>query len=61
LFQDITNRLFEKTVWWIGWVTVSLLQMTPNSRFHQPALTGFEIGYDRSRREYDHAAGTLQI
>lgn len=61
LFQNVTNRLLEKTVSGIGWVTVSLLQMTLNPRFHEPALTGFEIGYNRSRREYDHAAGTLQI
>jgi hypothetical protein len=42
--------LLEMTVSGIGWVTVSLAQMTLNARFHQPALTGFEIGYNRSRR-----------
>ena len=45
LFQNVTNRLLEKTVSGIGWVTVSLLQMPLNVRFHEPALTGFEIGY----------------
>jgi len=61
LFQNVTNRFLEKTVAGVGRVTVSLLQMTLNPRFHEPALMGFEIGYNRSRREYDHAAGTLQI
>jgi len=61
LFQNVTNRFLEKTVSGVGRVTVSLLQMTLNPRFHEPALMGFEIGYNRSRREYDHAAGTLQL
>ena len=52
-FQNDANRLLGKTV--------SLLQMTLNSRFHEPALAVFEIGYNRRRREYDHAAGTFQI
>ena len=61
LFQNFMNRLVEMTVSGIGWLTVSLAQMTLNPRFHETALTVFEIGYNRSRREYDHAAGALQI
>ena len=35
--------------------------MPPDSRFQEAALTVFEVGYRRSRRKYQRAAGTLQI
>jgi hypothetical protein len=35
--------------------------MAPNPRFQPATLTVFEVGYNRSRWEYQRAAGTLQI
>ncbi len=51
--ENDADRLFGETV--------SLLKMTLNAQFHEPALTVFATGYNGSRREYCRAAGALQI
>jgi len=43
LFQNVTNRLFEKTVSGVGRVTVYLLQMTLNPRFHETPLMALRL------------------